>query len=81
MTLRRTINPGKRERATKKRLRRVWIVKLGGVTMHVNHAYILKYLPEAAAVPLRLGRKHNGRWIRDSLAVADSRNVRQGVAL
>ena len=71
MSLRRTANIGKRERAARKRPRRVWRVEKENMTVLANHAYFLRY-PEAAAVPLRLGHKHYRHWLKRSLAVADS---------
>ena len=65
---RRKTNPGKRERAARKvrKLKRTWV--LGN--MYADHAYFSKYPPEAE--PLKLGRKKLARWVRNSLAVADT---------
>ncbi len=54
---RRTDNPGKREREARKRPRR---------------ARCWSQEAGAEAVPLKLGRKHLQRWLKRSLAVADS---------
>lgn len=67
MSLRNTTNPGKRERVARKRRRRVWKVERNrNFSITANHAYFLHY-PEAESVPLQLGQKHYGRWIRRSL--------------
>lgn len=60
MSLRYT-NPGRRERAARKRhgRARVWSSGMG-----------------AEAEPLKLGRKHYSRWLKRSLIVADGRNAR-----
>jgi len=68
-------NPGKREREARKRHRRAWVVVRGNHTMVANHSYFLHNPPGAEAVPLKLGRKHYGRWTRSRLAVADSRKT------
>ena len=72
---RRANNPGRREREARKRHRRAWVVKKGNVTLVANHSYFTTYPPGAEAVPLKLGRKHFGRWTRNRLAVADSRKA------
>lgn len=72
---RRTTNTGKREREARKRHRRAWMVTRRNHTMIANHGYFLRYPPGAEAVPLKLGRKHYLRWVKQSLAVADSRKT------
>ena len=64
MTLRRTTNPGKREREARKRHRRAryWSSRLMG----------------AEAAPLKLGRRKADRWLLGILVVADSRKLPKG---
>jgi len=57
---RRTTNPGKREREARKRHRR---------------AIAWSSDMGAVAVPLNLGHKHMRRWVKRSLAVANSRKA------
>jgi len=57
---RRTTNPGKREREAGKRHRRARIWTSG---------------MGAEAAPLKLGSRHFQRWVKRSLAVADSRKA------
>ncbi len=54
-------NPGKHEREARKRHRRARVW-----SSHMG----------AEAEPLKLGRKHFQRWLKQSLIVADSRNAR-----
>ena len=65
--IRRTANPGKREREARKRHRRA----------------VLWYTRDGAVVgPLKLGRKHLLRRMKADLAVADSRNARgEGIVM
>lgn len=68
---RRHANPGKRERAARKRHRR---------------SEVSSYYDGSVAGPYKLGRKHLGRWfkasserwIRETLAVAESEKTTKG---
>jgi hypothetical protein len=59
--MKRSNNPGKRERQAGKRHRRalVWSSLMG-----------------SDVAPLKVGRSHSGRWMRKLLTVADSRKVK-----
>lgn len=72
--------PGRRERAARKRRRRMWVSSDGCCTVSAPFRFWIRYRAAELASglqPLKLGRKHLGRKFANDLRVADSRNARK----
>lgn len=78
MATERYTKPWRRERAARKRRRRIWLANVDGMRVYAPHSYWIRYRADELASglqPFKLGRKHLARKFGSDLRVSDSRNA------